>query len=476
MKTFRQSYSEKMSRLFLVGMWAHLPVHLLMAWHYDSGFAVAFGLTSFVCLGATMAHKFFKGETIGAVLQAISLMLLGGIMIHLGRGMIEYHFHVFISLAVLPLFGSVWPVVAALGTVAVHHIGMFFMLPSSLFNYDASFVMVLIHAVFAATETGFMIYMALKTSKMIELQGGTFNKIVSASETNKELTQTILSGVSSLHTVGQRQQQAVDNGREILSEINTVMNTNMSIINSSYDVSHNTKESVVGIQNKLQQLHQVMRNLQNSNKDVNARMDDFERELEDISVLINQIAESTRVINDIVFQTKLLSFNASVEAARAGDQGKGFSVVAEEVGNLAETSKHAALKIEGIIGESVKKVKQISEVSREQILRLVNENNQNVDKGINQMSSIITVTDVICQDMNSMEEQMGITVKAIDSQKKGLKQIENSIQEIKLTMDQTAVQREKIASQTSGLDSISRSFGEVVHDMEEIFDAKNKAS
>jgi len=40
-------------------------------------------------------------------------------------------------------------------------------------------------------------------------------------------------------------------------------------------------------------------------------------------------------MNDIVFQTKLLSFNASVEAARAGIHGKGFAVVADEVGNLA---------------------------------------------------------------------------------------------------------------------------------------------
>ncbi|MBC7465119.1 MAG: hypothetical protein H7256_03945 [Bdellovibrio sp.] len=50
---------------------------------------------------------------------------------------------------------------------------------------------------------------------------------------------------------------------------------------------------------------------------------------------MEEIGNKTKVINDIVFQTKLLSFNASVEAARAGEHGKGFAVVAEEVGKLA---------------------------------------------------------------------------------------------------------------------------------------------
>ncbi|MES2614829.1 MAG: methyl-accepting chemotaxis protein, partial [Bdellovibrionota bacterium] len=74
--------------------------------------------------------------------------------------------------------------------------------------------------------------------------------------------------------------------------------------------------------------------------------------LEKISTIIKNISLKTRVIHEIVAKTELLSLNASIEAARAGDLGKGFSVVAEEVGNLAKISGNAAKDIESLIIES----------------------------------------------------------------------------------------------------------------------------
>ena len=81
--------------------------------------------------------------------------------------------------------------------------------------------------------------------------------------------------------------------------------------------------------------------------------------LNDIGALIQSIDQKTKLINDIVFQTKLLSFNASVEAARAGENGKGFAVVAEEVGSLAQMSGSASTEINGILQDSQNRVSQI---------------------------------------------------------------------------------------------------------------------
>ncbi|MCB0385958.1 MAG: hypothetical protein KDD43_11240, partial [Bdellovibrionales bacterium] len=95
--------------------------------------------------------------------------------------------------------------------------------------------------------------------------------------------------------------------------------------------------------------------------DLRLSMSDIEgayRELEEVNQVVRQIHEKTRVINDIVFKTQLLSFNANIEAARAGQLGRGFAVVATEVGNLADLSGKAAEEIEGLLDTSAKRVAQ----------------------------------------------------------------------------------------------------------------------
>lgn len=79
--------------------------------------------------------------------------------------------------------------------------------------------------------------------------------------------------------------------------------------------------------------------------------------MRDLSLSSKKIEETVTIIDDIAFQINLLALNAAVEAARAGDQGKDFSVVAEAVRELAQRSAHAAKDIGQLISESVEKTK-----------------------------------------------------------------------------------------------------------------------
>ena len=76
---------------------------------------------------------------------------------------------------------------------------------------------------------------------------------------------------------------------------------------------------------------------------------------------VNQISELTKVILDIAAQTNLLALNASIEAARAGDAGRGFSVVAQEISTLADNSRQTAGNIQNITENVTQAVKNLSE-------------------------------------------------------------------------------------------------------------------
>jgi len=115
---------------------------------------------------------------------------------------------------------------------------------------------------------------------------------------------------------------------------------------------------------------------------------------------MEDISDRTQAINGIVFKTQILSFNASIEATRAGAHGKGFSVVALEVGRLADLSGKASEEIGRIVSESRRRVREVvegiakgmektsvvTESSREQIQGLL-ENVETISERVTQVRS-----------------------------------------------------------------------------------------
>ncbi len=157
---------------------------------------------------------------------------------------------------------------------------------------------------------------------------------------------------------------ASDQMLAMVEKISEEARRSQSVAEASADVAERSVELNQGLAQKI-------REIESANGELSATIQETQGELRRIASAVREVAQKTQVINDIVFQTKLLSFNASVEAARSGEAGKGFAVVAEEVGNLAQMSGQASVQIskevdsateqiDRLVGESERRLSAVS--------------------------------------------------------------------------------------------------------------------
>ena len=161
--------------------------------------------------------------------------------------------------------------------------------------------------------------------------------------------------------------------------------------------------------------------------------------ISEMKVASDETAKIIRTIDEIAFQTNLLSLNASVEAARAGEAGKGFAVVAEEVRNLARRSADAA--------------KSTSE--------LVDAAQQKADAGVNVAGEVEAAFGTIRDTIERVSELMGNVAAGSNEQAQGVEQITTAAAQLNqvtqssaANAEETAAASQELASQAEMLDAI----------------------
>lgn len=124
-------------------------------------------------------------------------------------------------------------------------------------------------------------------------------------------------------------------------------------------------------------------------------MDDVRVAMRAISDRSQQMTDVISLIDNVAFQTHILSLNAAIEAARAGVQGRGFAVVAREIGTLASQSSHSAQNINALISQSDQSVS-----SGAQRVNQLNDSLQNIIRAARETSSFLNEITTIAQQQN----------------------------------------------------------------------------
>ncbi len=266
---------------------------------------------------------------------------------------------------------------------------------------------------------------------LVQLLGNDMNQIVEVLDayTHKDFTKKvenenaklvkILNEVTELVSTILRENKS--NGIS-LDKSSNILLSNVDKLNVS------SNETAASLEQTAAAVEQITSNIKNTTENI-AKMSDFSHEvtkavkegeelanktttaMEEINVQVNLITEAISVIDQIAFQTNILSLNAAVEAATAGEAGLGFAVVAQEVRNLAFRSADAAREIKNIVENANSKAFYGKNIANDMI-----NGYRGLNKNIQQTIDLISDVEMSSKEQLSGIEQINIAINHLDRQ------------------------------------------------------------
>lgn len=252
-------------------------------------------------------------------------------------------------------------------------------------------------------------------NNMVESLASMTSSVTESSNHILDTAKEVKSAVSAQSSGASQQASAINETTTTLEQINATAQQNLEKATSLYGVAKLAKsegnDGLIAVETAIVAMH-----------DIHGNMEDISIHITELNERLQQIEEITNTVDDLSQQSRMLALNASIEAAKAGEAGRGFSVVAEEVKELAEQSRQAASQVKKILTE-------VNTASKRAV-QSVASGNAGADKG----AELTERAGLVLQGLNKVINDAALSsqqiVAAIRQETAGIEQIRIAMQEI----------------------------------------------
>ena len=277
-----------------------------------------------------------------------------------------------------------------------------------------------------------------------QLIGGIDSTVDELSDSSQELTATGEELAASADEVGNSIQQIASGAEEQSAQVEEASSIIDTLAQDVDKISSNSKEMAAQSKEVMDQIKEGNSSLKESEKsfkEVSKNTRETSQVIDSLGESSNKISEIVDLINNIAAQTNLLALNAAIEAARAGEAGRGFSVVADEIRELAEQSAAATEDISKLITSIQNDV--------ENTVVKMGQNEEKVEKSVVEIKDTAEIFNSIIQTTENLDQLID-QIKS-QSQRMGSNSelAESAVREIAVVSEEAAQNAEGVAAASS---------------------------
>ena len=282
------------------------------------------------------------------------------------------------------------------------------------------------------------------------------NKIINQS--NEEL-RTIINGINLLANKSgeekdsvQKTSKSVDDISKNIEALSKAVESQSENINSSSQMIEQMVDGINSIKDTVQKANYITITLGESSKKTKKTLEQLTKDISNLTERSVALEKANKTISDIAAQTNILAMNAAIEAAHAGESGKGFAVVSSEIRKLAELSNKESNSISAEIKNMTEAISGIKNVSGENA-----ESMNNIFIKLSDMSSSFAI---IKDTIDMQAQKSGLIMKALNM-------IKNIADEVSKDSEKIIYDSSAVVSSVNDLDSASKEVSRSVNDAQD---------